>query len=401
MPQNKRLCLTVSPETARMLSLGHPWILADRHTARWPKAEPGCLANLVTEQGELLGTALLDPGARLVGRLLSRQSVEVSPHWLERCLEGAELARRYLDLGETSTWRLVNGEGDGLSGLTIDRYGDFLLIQYYTVAWQPHLAALVEALCAVCRPRGIYAKFRPQQTRRLDAEPLTRGRLLWGESAPADLTVQEHGLYYRVDLVNDLHTGLFLDQRANRMAFRRLAAGGRVLNLFAYTGAFSLAAAAGGALQVTSVDAAGRYLDWAQDNFQRNGIDPAEHEFITGDCFAVLEQMAEAGRTFDLILMDPPSFSTTRKSRFTTSGGTAELVERALRLLPRGSLLVTSSNLRKMSLDDYLKELRKGASMAGRTLQVVKVGAQGGDFPFTAGFAEGCYLKYLVSVVQD
>jgi 23S rRNA (cytosine1962-C5)-methyltransferase len=111
--------------------------------------------------------------------------------------------------------------------------------------------------------------------------------------------------------------------------------------------------------------------------------------------------MAKAGRFFDVILMDPPSFSTTRKSRFSTSGGTADLVQKTLRLLNPGGLLVTSSNLQKMSLENYLKELRKGSLAVGRHLQVVSVSGQADDFPFTASFPEGNYLKYVVSVVQD
>ena len=397
----KPLNLEVSAETARMLALGHPWVIADRQTRTWPAAEPGRLARLHAPGGGLLGTALLDPPARVVARLLSRQAINLDAGWLAQRLQAATTARAWLDLGSTTVWRLVNGEGDGLPGLSVDRYDDFLLVQYYTAAWEPHLAALVEALTDHYRPRGIYAKFRPQETRRLAAETRHRGRLLAGEPAPETFQVQEHGLRFQVDLVRDLHTGLFPDQRDNRRRFRRLAAGAEVLNLFAYTGAFSVAAAAAGAARVTSVDAAGRYLDWARQNFRCNEIDPAAPEFLVGDCFAELERLAAAGRRFDLILMDPPSFSTTRKSRFTTSGGTAELVERAMRLIPTGGLLIASSNLQKMELADYLKELRKGAALTGRDLQVIEVAGQGGDFPFTAAFPEGRYLKYVVSVVQD
>jgi len=152
---------------------------------------------------------------------------------------------------------------------------------------------------------------------------------------------------------------------------------------------------------VTSVDAAGRYLDWACENFRLNEISPEGHEFITGDCFVELDRFAKAGRCFDIILMDPPSFSTTRKSRFSTSGGTADLVQKSLRLLTPGGLLVTSSNLQKMSLEAYLKELRKGSLAVGKSLQVVTVSGQADDFPFTTSFPEGNYLKYVVSVMQD
>ena len=386
----------VGPETTRMLRLGHPWVIADRYTAHWPKAPCGGLADLTDEAGAPLGTALLDPGARVVARLLDTGRIVPDAAWIGRRLQRALTLRNWLELGETNAWRLVNGEGDGLPGLTVDRYGDWLLVQLYTPAWEPHLAALGLALQDLLRPRGIYLKGRPMETRSKGAT--VKGELLAGREAPRPLVVTEHGLRYEVDLAGELHTGLFLDQRANRQAFRRLAAGQRVLNLFAYTGAFSLAAAAGGAVQVTSVDAAPRYLERARENFRMNGIDPGDHEFLTGDCFAELEKLARAGRQFDLVLMDPPSFSTVRSSRFTTSGGTADLVQRALALLPPGGLLITSSNHQKVDLPEYVKELRRGALAAGRELRVIETAGQGGDFPWPVTFPEGRYLKYVVSV---
>lgn len=391
-----RLRCTVGPDTVRMLKLSHPWVIADRYTARWPKAAPGTLVELVDESGGFLGTALLEPEARIVARLLDVRAVDLDAAWFEARLAAAGRLRGWLDLGETTAWRLVNGEGDGLPGLTVDRYGDFLLVQYYAKSWEPYLPIVARVLTAVCAPRGIYAKFRPQQTR-TDAESV-KGRLLAGARAKEPLVIVEHGLKYRVDPAGELHTGLFLDQRANRRGVRCRAAGRDVLNLFAYTGAFSVAAAAGGAKRVTTVDAAPRYLDWAKENFALNGIAPAGHEFIADDCFAAMEKLARARRRFDVVLMDPPSFSTVRGSRFTTSGGTAELVRQAIGLLPPGGLLITSSNHQKVDLVDYLKELRRGALAAGRELRVIETAGQGGDFPYPVTFPEGRYLKYVVSV---
>jgi 23S rRNA (cytosine1962-C5)-methyltransferase len=392
----KHLRCQVGPETVRMLQLGHPWVIADRYTSRWPKADCGVLAELVDEAGKLLGTALLDPGARIVARLLSVDRINLDASWIGSRLTAASQLRRWLELGDTTTWRLVNAEGDGLPGLTVDRYADHLLVQYYTRAWEPHLPAVVQALVANCAPRGIYGKFRPQQTR--TAGETVKGRLLAGSKAPEPLVVVEHGLRFRVDLANDLHTGLFLDQSDNRRTFGRLSAGQRVLNLFAYTGAFSVAAAAAGAERVTTIDASTRYLDGARENFRLNDLDPAAHDFVAGDCFLELEKLDKGNRRFDLILMDPPSFSTTRDSRFTTSGGTAELVRRSLALLPPGGVLITSSNHQKIDLPDYLKELRRGALAAGRDLRVIEAAGQGGDFPYPVTFPERRYLKYVVSV---
>jgi 23S rRNA (cytosine1962-C5)-methyltransferase len=401
---HKQLRCTIGSETERMLNLGHPWVISDRFTSNWPKTACGSLIELVSEKGDSLGTALCDPGSRIVARRLSISVIQLDHQWLTKMLKQAQVSRSWLEFGDTNVARLVNAEGDSLPGLTVDRYDDYLMVQYYTSAWEKHLEALSSALQKVYSPVGIYCKYRPQETRKLASGKDSRspqGWLLAGDPAPQDLTVRENGLNYRIDLVKDLHTGLFHDQRQNRLEFRRQAAGCQVLNLFAYTGAFSVAAAAGGATQVTSVDASGRYLDWARDNFKLNGIDPGNHEFITGDCFVELDRLAKAGRSFDLVFVDPPSFSTTRKSRFTTSGGTADLVQKVLRLMPTGGLLVTSSNLQKMPLEKYLKELRKGCIAVGRHLQVVEVSGQADDFPFSPSFPEGHYLKYVVSVVQD
>jgi 23S rRNA (cytosine1962-C5)-methyltransferase len=395
---------TVGSETVRMLNLGHPWVIADRYTKGWPQLKCGDLIELKSEKGESVGTALCDPGSRIVARRLSEKVVELNQSWLTAQLQRAQDSRNWLDFGDTTVARLVNAEGDGLPGLTVDRYGDFLMVQYYTLAWERYLSTLAEALQDVHNPLGVYCKYRPQETRKLTAGKNVRppqNRLLAGKAAPVDLTVRENGLLYRIDLIKDLHTGLFHDQRQNRLEFRRLAAGCRVLNLFSYTGAFSVAAAAGGAEQVTSIDAAGRYLDWACENFRLNGIMPEGHEFVTGDCFVELDRLAKSRRFFDLVFIDPPSFSTTRKSRFTTTGGTAELIQKVLRLMPPKALLVTSSNLQRMSLEAYVKELRKGSLAAGRKLQIVSVSGQADDFPYTVSFPEGNYLKYVVSVVQD
>jgi len=394
----------IGSETVRMLNLGHPWVIADRFTKSWPQLECGDLIELKSEKGASMGTALCDPGSRIVARRLSEKVVELNQNWLTAKLQRAQDSRNWLDFGDTTVARLVNAEGDGLPGLTVDRYGDFLMVQYFTLVWQRYLSTLAVALQEVYNPLGIYCKYRPQETRKLAAGKNVRppqSRLLAGKAAPADLTVRENGLLYRIDLSKDLHTGLFHDQRQNRLEFRRQAAGCRVLNLFSYTGAFSVAAAAGGAEQVTSVDAAGRYLDWACENFRLNEIPPEGHEFITGDCFVELDRLAKSRRFFDLVFIDPPSFSTTRKSRFTTTGGTAELVQKVLRLMPPKALLVTSSNLQRMSLEDYVKELRKGSLAAGRELQIINVSGQADDFPYTVSFPEGKYLKYVVSVVQD
>lgn len=400
----KQLQWTVGPESVRMLELGHPWIIADTWTKKWPAGKAGDLIELTDAGGRFLATALLDPGERIVARVLAHQRMRLDRNWLELRLQTARrLREKHAILGETDAYRLVNGEGDGLPGLTVDRYGDYLMVQLYCGGWRPHLALLTRALQDIFQPTGIYEKTRPQKTRELEATSDTKryGRLLAGAPVPTRLTVKENGLSFLVDLEHGLNTGLFLDQRVNRRDLMGRAEGKRVLNLFAYTGAFSVAAAAAGAKLVTSVDASSGYTEWAKANFGANRLNPKRHEFLVGDCLAVLAELNRQGKRYDIVLMDPPSFSTTAKSRFTTRGGTSELVAAALPLLEEGGLLITSSNHQKVDVADFLKELRRGALQGGCELRVINLAGQPEDFPYPVTFPEGRYLKYVVSVKGD
>ncbi len=241
-----RQCL-VGPETQRMLELGHPWVIADRYTGNWPPGPAGEVIALVDKRGQPLATALYDPDERIVARVLDRRRISLTAAWLEQRFKWAAQLRRHALLGDTDVYRWVNGEGDGVPGLTLDRYADFLMLQLYSKSWEPHLELLQQAIRKVFPAAGIYRKMRPQETRSLEARSPSKvySELLSGRAAPAPLTVRENGLHFLVDLSAGLNTGLFPDQRRNRRELMARVAGKRVLNLFAFTGAFSVAAAAG------------------------------------------------------------------------------------------------------------------------------------------------------------
>ncbi|HJV65768.1 MAG TPA: class I SAM-dependent rRNA methyltransferase [Geomonas sp.] len=392
----------VGTESVRMIELGHPWIIADAYTKKWPAGEAGDLVELTDASGRFLASALLDPKDRIVARVLSRERMHhLDRNWLKSRLQRAmALRREHADLADTNAYRLVNGEGDGLPGLTVDCYADYLMVQIYCTGWRKHLKLVTQALEELLAPAGIYEKTRPQKTRELEAESDSKkyGRLLAGKPAPDPLLVMENGLTFQVSLERGLNTGLFLDQRKNRRDLVGRVKGKRLLNLFSYTGAFSVAAAAAGASQVTSVDVSPTYLEVARANFNANRLNPKRHEFITGDCLSVLDELARQQKTYDIIVMDPPSFSTTSKSRFTTRGGTSDLVAAALKLLKEGGLLIASSNHQRVDLAEYLKELRRGALQAGTSLQVISLAGQPEDFPYPVTFPEGRYLKYAICV---
>ncbi len=393
----------VGPETVRMIELGHPWVIADRYTKQWPSGDSGELIALVDDKKNFLATALYDPSDRIVARVLDRNKIQLTDAWFEKKLLQAKQLRQHAQLFETDAFRWLNGEGDELPGVTIDCYGDYLMLQLYTSAWDVHLGPLTTAIKKVFHPGGIYRKLRPQETRALEAKKRTKeySRLISGNLAPVPLQVLENGLSYFVDLREGLNTGLFPDQRRNRQELMTRVNGKRVLNLFAFTGAFSVAAAVAGAQKVTSIDVSAKYLDIARENFSINRINPKRHEFIVGDVFVELAKMQAKQRSFDVILFDPPSFSTTSKSRFSTHGGTSKLVEATLPLLESGGLLISSSNHQKVSMEDYVKELRRGALRFGNDLKILFTSGQSEDFPCSVSFPEGRYLKFVISVKAD
>lgn len=394
-------CL-VGPETIRMLMLGHPWVIADHFTKQWPKGSAGDVIALVDERSQLLATALYDPTDRIVARVLDRGKIQLDVDWLGKRLVQAKTLRQHALLTDTNAYRWVNGEGDGLPGITLDRYGDYLMLQLYSCAWEPHLELLKRAIEKVFQPLGLYRKLRPLETRALESKRSDKeySRLLSGTAAPVPLTIQENGLNFLIDLREGLNTGLFPDQRRNRQELMSRVTGKRVLNLFAFTGAFTLAAVAAGAKKVTSVDVSDKYLKIARDNFSANRFNPKQHEFVVADVFDELSKMQTRQSLFDVIIFDPPSFSTTKKSRFSTQGGTAKLVTATLPLLEDGGLLVSSSNHQKVTMEDYLKELRKGSVNAGVELKTIFTAGQPEDFPCSVSFPEGRYLKFVISVKQ-
>lgn len=395
---------TVGAQTEQMLKLGHPWIIRDRYTDQWPAGVIGERIALHGEDGTLLAYALRDDDRRIVARVIDcprgGSVPRLNEHWFYARFEAAyKLRRCFVEPTLCDAYRLANAEGDMVPGLTVDVYAGFLLVQLYSRIWEPYREPMLEALQRLMCPQGVYEKFRPRKTRTLEQKGDKRfSTLLLGQPAPDILQVKENGLLFEIDLKRGLHTGLFMDQRVNRKDIMPLCAGRRVLNLFSFTGAFSVAAAAAGATQVTSVDASALYQERAQHNFALNRLNPAKHEFIVGDCHKVLAQLAHKRRVFDLVIMDPPSFSTVGKNRFTTSGGTSNLVAAALGVLKEGGILVTSSNHQKVDLPEYLKELRRGALQAATPLRVIQASGQGPDFPFLVSCPEGRYLKYVIAV---
>jgi len=281
---------------------------------------------------------------------------------------------------DTTCFRWLNEAGDGTPGLAADVYGEHVVLHAYQDGDFTSFAEdLVERGAA-----GVYLKRRPKSASRLDESAiraLAPADPIAGVAAEAESEVRENGIPYLVRLGDGLSTGLFLDQRANRARVRDESGGARVLNLFSYTCAFSIAAATGGAREVVSVDAAKKQLERGARGFAHAGLDAALHETIADDAFDVLDRMARRGRTFDLVICDPPTFSSTKRTRFTSGKMWIDLAARLLRVLAPGGRILATSNDRRASQADLRNAFRQAAKATEVRLAQVKDLSPPTDYP--------------------
>jgi len=303
----------------------------------------------------------------------------------------------------TTAYRLLNAEGDSVPNLTIDRYGPVAIVSAYDdlVFTGPRREEVVAALMVVPGVTAIYAKIRPKSASRLSSREtiaLAPSSPVWGETCD-DVVVKEHGLSYLIRPGKGLSAGLFLDMREMRERVRTMSPHKNVLNLFAYTCAFGVAATAGGAARVLNLDAAKPALQWGQENYALNGFEANPYDFVFGDVFDWLARVAKRGTTFDLVIADPPSFSTVSGSRFAASADYGALATACARVVAPGGLLLCCTNEAKLPSALFRQNCLDGVATAGRDARILhEGGAPAMDFP-TPPRQEG-HLKLLLFVLD-
>jgi 23S rRNA (cytosine1962-C5)-methyltransferase len=393
----------VAPDVAARLRAGHPLVFREALGARPLRENAGEMLEVVDADGAFVARGLYDPEGVVALRVVTRDPNEIIDGTaLRHRVEAARRLRHELVTDGTDAYRVINGEGDAVPGITVDKYGDYLVAHLFTPASEPLRDWLYDALEATYRPKAIYEqkRYKPLAGSENKEGPRGPATLARGEVAPVELEVQEGGLKFIVDVTAPLGTGLFPDLREGRRVVGERAKGRRVLNLFSYTGAFSVWAARGGAKQVTSVDLAQKAHARARRNLQLNGLPEAAHEMIAGDAFKVLAKMAERGTRFDLIVLDPPSFAQAKGRVFSVQRDYRELVSAALAVAAPDTLLACVSNTHKLSWDELDRAIGEATGAAGRFARVVERRGLPADFPVPAGHADGHYLKFaLVAAV--
>lgn len=368
------------------LDAGHPWVYRDHVPARF-SARAGDFVKL--ECGRFSGWGLWDADSPIALRVFSRRE-RPDAAWVKARLDEAWELRARLMPPETNAFRLLFGEGDQLPGIVVDVYAGFAIVVSYSSALGQVASWVAEALAARPEIRGVCERV----TRRKDRAPSLRR--LSGEPPPEVVLIDEYGLRYEVDFEAGQKTGLFLDHRDNRRYLRGLSAGRRVLNLFSYTGAFSVSCAAGGASHVTSVDIAAPAIEAAARNVAHNQLPAEVHDGVAADVFEFLESARAAGKRWDIVIADPPSFASSRAELFGALRAYKKLHAAALSVLTPGGLYAGASCTAQVSPDAFRQTMAEGAAKVRQRLTVVHEVAHAPDHPYAAGHLEGRYLKFVL-----
>jgi len=374
--------LRITPDTVGPIARGHPWVYADGLAeARPPVGTP---VQLRDPRGRPIGFGLSDEGNVAV-RVLGRHPEPVHKLLARRIPLAAERRLRMLP-PDTDAWRVVHGAGDGLPGLVVDRYGPLAVVRLYGACWERHLPDIVAAVSGL---PGITQVVRRLGVRRVDASKgLT---CLHGPTPPDTLVVKEAGLRFIVRPAAGQKTGLFIDQREHRIRVGRCARDADVINLFAYTGGFSVHAAAAGARRVTTVDIAPDAIADARENFRLNGFDVDKHRFVTTDAFSWAPDAPA-----DLVVCDPPNLSPGKKSDGKARTAYRDLAQRSGEMVAPNGILATASCTARLSRSRWEEAVADGLRRCGRWAWLWRAD-EPPDHPVAHAHPEGRYLKFALT----
>ena len=341
------------------------------------------------QEGTFLGTAYLSQQNKGLGWFVSKDKMAFNQAFFETLFRQAKENRSaYYQDDLTTAFRLFNQEGDGFGGLTVDLYGDYAVFSWYNSYVYQIRKVISEAFRQVFpEVLGVYEKIR---FKGLDYESAH----IYGQEAPDFFTVLENGVLYQVFMNDGLMTGIFLDQHEVRGSLvDGLAMGKSLLNMFSYTAAFSVAAAMGGASQTTSVDLAKRSRELSQAHFQANGISTDDHRFVVMDVFEYFKYAKRKGLTYDVIVLDPPSFARNKKQTFSVAKDYHKLISQSLEILNPGGIIIASTNAANVSRQKFTEQIDKG--FAGRSYQTLNKYGLPADFAYNKKDESSNYLKVI------
>ncbi|MGQ9499761.1 MAG: class I SAM-dependent rRNA methyltransferase [Dissulfurimicrobium sp.] len=377
------------------LTRRHPWVFSGAIEKTKGEPQPGEDVCVRAKDGSIMGIGAWSPYSQIRVRIWTFKEEEITPLFIRSRLEHAINAREDLGItAATDAYRIVNAESDGLPGIIVDRYNDFIVCQFLSYGAEAKSMEIIRQLNGITSSRGIYER---SDTNARQKEGLSaRAGLISGEEPPEFIEIQESGQRFLVDIRHGHKTGFYLDQRENRRIIAEYSTGAEVLNCFSYTGGFGIWALKGGARHITNIDTSKTALELCTQNALLNGIDLSRITNVEGDVFKVLRTYRDDGRTFDIIVLDPPKFAESKAQLVHAARGYKDINLLAFKLLRPGGLLFTFSCSGLMTNELFQKIVFDAALDAGRDSQIIRRLQQAEDHPTALNFPEGTYLKGLV-----
>lgn len=395
----KRVAVYVNAPAQRSIRSGHPWLFESSIVKQSHEGESGDLAVIFDQNKKFLAIGLYDPFSPIRVRVLHvGKSTTINEQWFTDKIANCHQKRAFLLEQDTNGYRVISGENDGLPGLVVDRYAETLVVKIYTAAWVKHLDAVLAALLAeIPAERVVLRMNRLAQQDKSLLFGLCNADVLYGAPLNGVVVFKENGVYFESDPIHGQKTGFFLDQRDNRARVEAISQHRDVLNVFSYTGGFSLYAARGGAKSVTSLDISKPAIEGSVRNFELNFDDETvrncPHEYIADDAFKAMASLRKEGKSFDVVIIDPPSFAKKKEEIKGAIAAYSQLVKLGLGLLRRGGTLVMASCSSRVGADEFFEMVMRSASEVKRPLRELERSQHAVDHPI--GFPEGAYLKCI------
>lgn len=383
--------IILKPGKEKPVKARHPWIFSGA-VAQFPEFQEGEFLAVQSSKGEMLGYGYFSRGKSLAGRMVSFNETLPLDAIRKNVLNAIELRKRLFDENQTDSYRLINGEGDSLPGLIVDRYGSTLVMQLTTLGMDRLRDFFVKLLVELLKPALIYEKSSVPSRKEEGLKPVEG--VLYGQLS-GNLQIKENTHRFEVDIVSGQKTGFFLDHREMRQQIGRLAKGKSLLNCFSYTGGFSVYAAAGGAKNVTSVDISEEAIALAKKNMDLNGFN--QGNYVVADVFQFLR---ENPLDFDLIVLDPPAFAKRKKDVINACRGYKDINRVAMQKMKPGSFLLTSSCSYYVDEPLFQKVIFQAAVEAGRNVRILGRHRLAADHPIHICHPEGDYLKSLLLYIE-
>jgi 23S rRNA (cytosine1962-C5)-methyltransferase len=379
-------------EEHRILA-GHQWVFSNEVATTRGNPETGDLVELLNHHNKVLGVGFFNRNSLISFRLLSADHEEISFEFFEKRIRRALQLRQTL-FPNSETFRLVNGESDFLPGLIIDKYNEYLCLQVLSFGMDKRLTLICDVLESLFHPRALVER-NDSALRGLEGLPERSGVL---RGTLDETIIDEHGLKYKVDLLNGQKTGFFLDQRENRINLRRYTKSARVLDCFCYEGGFSLNAGCAGASHVDGVDQSATAVARAKTNAHINEL--TNVSFSQADAFEYLNERVGEQKRYEVVILDPPSFARSKKHVATALRGYKEINALSLRLVEAGGFLVSASCSHHITEDSFLESIESAARKSRRNIQLVEFAGASPDHPVIPSMPETRYLKFAVFAVS-